>query len=534
MSALSGNLASGVLGHWDWLVVAAYGVLLLIVGFSTSRRHARAEDYFLASRNSRWPAIGMSLLASNISSTALIGLAGAAYATGISVYDYEWSAAVILVIFCVFLLPFVLRSRVYTMPEFLERRYDARARLYLALLTLFLNIFLDSAGSLYSGSLVCQLLLPGVPLLLITATLAGVAGIYTILGGLRAVIYTETLQAVVLIGGATAIAIEAFHRAGGWHAVMTQVDPAALSLIRPIGDAAVPWPGLAFGIPVLGFYYWCTNQFIVQRVLSAHDVENGRRGVLLAGLLKLPVLFLMVLPGTCAILLYPNLPRADAVYPTLIFHLLPAGVMGLVVASFIAATMASVASTLNSASTLLTMDIIKRSLPGLSDARLVRIGKFSTSAFLVFAVLWAARVASFGSLWQYLQAVLAYAVPPIVALFGVGLFWRGANAAGAWATLLVGTACGFGLFLTNVVFGITHLHFLYVAPLLLVIDVAVLAIASYAMRRAGGPNIDALMFTSAALREDSRQLEDVPLWRSYRFQALLLLALTACIVWMFR
>jgi SSS family solute:Na+ symporter len=534
MSALSGNLASGVLGHWDWLVVAAYGVLLLIVGFSTSRRHARAEDYFLASRNSRWPAIGMSLLASNISSTALIGLAGAAYATGISVYDYEWSAAVILVIFCVFLLPFVLRSRVYTMPEFLERRYDARARLYLALLTLFLNIFLDSAGSLYSGSLVCQLLLPGVPLLLITATLAGVAGIYTILGGLRAVIYTETLQAVVLIGGATAIAIEAFHRAGGWHAVMTQVDPAALSLIRPIGDAAVPWPGLAFGIPVLGFYYWCTNQFIVQRVLSAHDVENGRRGVLLAGLLKLPVLFLMVLPGTCAILLYPHLPRADAVYPTLIFHLLPAGVMGLVVASFIAATMASVASTLNSASTLLTMDIIKRSLPGLSDARLVRIGKFSTSAFLVFAVLWSARVASFGSLWQYLQAVLAYAVPPIVALFGVGLFWRGANAAGAWATLLVGTACGFGLFLTNVVFGITHLHFLYVAPLLLVIDVAVLAIASYAMRRAGGPNIDALMFTSAALREDSRQLEDVPLWRNYRFQALLLLALTACIVWMFR
>src|SRR3984885_4599966 len=188
-----------VLGHWDWTVVAAYGVLLLIVGFSTSRRHARAEDYFLASRNSRWPAIGMSLLASNISSTALIGLAGAAYATGISVYDYEWSAAVILVIFCVFLLPFVLRSRVYTMPEFLERRYDVRARIYLALLTLFLNVLLDSAGSLYSGSLVWQLLLPGVPLLLITATLAGVAGIYTILGGLRAVIYTETLQALVLI-----------------------------------------------------------------------------------------------------------------------------------------------------------------------------------------------------------------------------------------------------------------------------------------------------------------------------------------------
>jgi len=534
MSALTGNLAAGVLGHWDWSVVAAYGVLLLVVGVSTSRRHARAEDYFLASRNSRWPAIGMSLLASNISSTALIGLAGAAYATGISVYDYEWSAAVILVIFCVFLLPFVLRSRVYTMPEFLERRYDVRSRLYLALLTLFLNIFLDSACALYSGSLVCQLLLPGVPLVLITATLAGVAGIYTTLGGLRAVIYTETLQAVVLIGGATAIAVEAFHRAGGWHTVMSRVDPAALSLIRPIGDAAVPWPGLVLGIPVLGFYYWCTNQFIVQRVLSAHDLENGRRGVLLAGLLKLPVLFLMVLPGTCAVLLYPHLSHADAVYPTLIFQLLPAGLMGLVVASFVAATMASVASTLNSASTLMTMDIIKRIRPGLTDFRLVRIGKISTAAFLVFAVIWSSRVASFGSLWQYLQGVLAYAVPPIVALFGVGLFWRGANAAGAWFMLLVGTACGFGMFLSNVVFGITHLHFLYVAPLLLVIDVSLLAIASLAMRRARDPSIDPLMFTSAALRDDSRQLEGVPLWRNYRFQALLLLAVTACIVWMFR
>jgi solute:Na+ symporter, SSS family len=241
-----------------------------------------------------------------------------------------------------------------------------------------------------------------------------------------------------------------------------------------------------------------------------------------------------VLPGTCAILLYPHLAHADEVYPTLIFQLLPAGVTGLVVASFVAATMASVASTLNSASTLLTMDIIKRFVPESSDARLVRIGKVSTAAFLVFAVLWSSRVASFGSLWQYLQAVLAYAVPPIVALFGVGLFWRGANASGAWAMLLIGTACGFGLFLSNVVFGVTHLHFLYVAPLLLVIDVATLVIASYAMRRADGPNIDALMFTSAALRADGRELEGVPLWRNYRFQALLLLALTACIVWIFR
>jgi solute:Na+ symporter, SSS family len=534
MSALSTDLAAGILGHWDWLVVALYGVLLLIVGFSTARRHARAEDYFLASRNSRWPAIGMSLFSSNISSTALIGLAGAAYATGISVYDYEWSAAVVLVVFCLFLLPFVLRSRVYTMPEFLERRYDARARMYLALLTLFLNVFLDSACALYSGSLVCQLLLPTVPLLLITTTLAGVAGLYTIAGGLRAVIYTETLQAVVLLGGAIVIAVEAFYSAGGWHTVMTRIDPAALSLIRPIGDPTVPWPGLLFGIPVLGFYYWCTNQFIVQRVLSAYDLEHGRRGVLLAGALKLSVLFLMVLPGTCAILLFPHLAHSDAVYPTLIFNLLPAGLMGLVVASFVAATMASVASTLNSASTLLTMDIVKRFRPNLSDARKVRIGKLSTAGFLLLAVLWSWQVARFGSLWTYLQAVLAYAVPPIVALFGVGLFWRGANATGAWIMLVTGTICGFGMFLSNVIFHYTHLHFLYVAPILLVSNCLLLVLASHWTRHGGRPRGENLMFTAAALREDSRSLEGVPLWRNYRYQSLLLLALTAAIVITFR
>jgi solute:Na+ symporter, SSS family len=534
---MSIGLTVNTLGHWDWLMVAGYGALLLIVGVSTSRRHARAEDYFLASRASRWPAIGMSLLASNISSTALVGLAGAAYASGISVYDYEWTAAVILVIYCVFLLPAVLRSRVYTMPEFLERRYDARARLFLALVTLLLNILLDSACALYTGALVCRLLLPGASLLLITAILAGAAGIYTILGGLRAVIYTETVQAVVLIFGAVAIAYAAFAHAGGWHAVMAGVDPAALSLIRPIGDPAVPWPGLAFGIPVLGFYYWCSNQFIVQRVLSAHDLDQGRRGVLLAGALKLPVLFLMVLPGTCAILLFPHLSQPDLVYPSLIFNLLPAGLIGLVVASFIAATMASVASTLNSASTLLTMDIVKRFRPALSDRRMVQIGKLSTAAFLVLAVLWSSQIASFGSLWQYLQAALAYVVPPIVALFGVGLFWRGANASGAWVTVLVGSGCGLGLFLSNVVFGWTRIHFLYAAPLLLAIDIATLVLASLWNADRSAPNeveLDALIFTAAALREDSARLRGQPWWRNYRFQAALLLLATACIVVLFR
>jgi SSS family solute:Na+ symporter len=528
-----GGTTGGLPAWWDSALVTACVLALVILGAWASRRQARPEDYFLASRGSRWPAIGLAMLASNISSTALIGLAGAAYVTGISVYDYEWSAVIVLVFFCVFLLPFVLASRVYTMPEFLERRYDARARLYFAVLTLFLNVTVDAAAALYSGSLVIRVLFPGTPVWVIVSVLAGAAGFYTLLGGLRAVIYTETVQAVLLFVGATVIAIAAFSRSGGWHAVMTGVPPGALSLIRPIGDAGVPWPGLLFGIPVLGFYYWCTNQFIVQRVLSARTLEHGRAGALFAGALKLPVLFLVVLPGTCAVLLFPHLPRADLVYPALMFGLLPTGLLGVVAASFAAATMASVASSLNSASALITMDIIRRSAPSLSDLHLVRIGRLCTAGLLLIALLWAPQLEGFRSLWQYLQAMLAYAVPPVVALFLGGLFWRGANAAGAAAVLLAGTACGIALFVANVVFHWVHLHFLYVAPILLLLDLSILvAVSSWTGEApAKGPS---LIWTLGYFRAESERLRAVPLWRNYRAQAALLLALTACVVVAFR
>jgi SSS family transporter len=370
---MTGGPASVLLSVLDWTVVAVYVGGLVVLGLLLSRKHFAPVDFFLASRATQWPVIGLALLASNMSSTALVGLAGGAYALGVSVYDYEWTAAVILVFFCLFLLPFVIRSGTYTMPEFLERRYDARVRLLFALLTLFLNVFVDSAGILYSGSLVCQLLFPEQPLWLIVLVLAGAAGVYTVLGGLRAVIYTEAVQGIVLMAGALVISVGAFSRAGGWHAVMSGVDPAAVSLIRPIGDPGVPWPGLLLGIPLLGFYYWCTNQTMVQRLLSAKNVDHARWGALFAGLLKLPVLFLIVLPGTCALLLFPKLPRADMVYPKLILNLLPPGLIGLVVAGFVAATMVSIASMLNSASTLLTIDVIRQFRPRLSNSRRSRV-----------------------------------------------------------------------------------------------------------------------------------------------------------------
>jgi len=507
---------------------------LLLLGLLVSRRRLAPVDYFLASRATEWPVIGLALLASNMSSTALVGLAGGAYAIGISVYNYEWTATVVLVFFCLYLLPFVIRSRTYTMPEFLERRYDSRVRLLFAVLTLFLTVFVDSAGVLYSGSLVCRLLFPNQALWLVVTLLAGTAGLYAALGGLRAVIYTEAVQGVVLMAGALVISVAAFNRAGGWHAVMSGVDPNALSLIQPLSDRGVPWPGLLLGIPLLGFYYWCTNQAIVQRVLSAKNIDHARWGALFAGLLKLPVLFLIVLPGTCALLLFPRLPRADMVYPRLILELLPQGFVGLVVGGFAAATMVSIAAMLNSASTLITMDVVRFFNPSLADADMVRIGRWATAGLLVVAVCWAPELQLFSSLWQYLQAVLAYAVPPVVAVFLGGMFWRGANAKGAVAAMTLGSICGLSLFLMNAVLDWTHLHFLYAAPILTVIDLAILVFVSLSDPGLAAAGSEATMWRLDYQRAENRRLEPLPVWQNYRVLAAALLALTAGIVVAFR
>lgn len=522
------------LSHIDLAIVIVYLLAVIAMGLASVRKSEKSEDFFLASRSSHWATIGFALLASNISSTTLIGLAGAAYAMGVAVYNYEWMATVVLAFFCVFFLPNLLRSGVYTLPEFLERRYARPARIYFSGLTLFLNIFVDTAGTLYGGALMFKLIFPEVPLWQIITLLALSAGVYTVAGGLRAVLVTEVVQAVLLLGASCLIAWFAFAKAGGWTQVMQSVDPERLSLIRPANDQGVPWTGLVFGVPLLGFYFWCTNQFMVQRVLSARDENHGRWGSLFAGLLKLPVLFLMVLPGTCAILLYPNLDKPDLVYPTLLFDLLPTGLIGLAIAGFLAAIMSSIASTFNSAATLVTMDFVRPMRANLTEQGLVRTGRGATMGFMLLAILWAPQIERFESLWQYLQAVLAYAVPPVVALFLVGLFWRRANAAGAMATVAVGLLGGAALFYANVLAtpGL-GLHFLLVAPCLLVLCVLTLVLVSL-FTTADSKDASALIWSRAAYQAESRSLATVPRWQNYRVQAIALLALTAVIVYWFR
>jgi len=515
----------------DLSLIAAYFLVAIAIGIWLGRKHDTAEAFFLAGRGMLWPVIGLSLFASNISSTTLVGLAGDAYDTGISVFNYEWMAAIVLAIFAIFFLPFILRARVFTMPEFLARRYDERARTYFSLLTLVLNILVDTAGSLYAGALLLKMIFPQLELWMTVSVLAVAAGLYTIIGGLAAVMVTDAIQAGLLVLGSILITAFALDAVGGWQAVTAAVPEAKLSLIRPPGDPGVPWPGLITGVFLLGFYFWCTNQFMVQRLLSAKDLNHGRWGALFAGALKLPVLFIMVIPGTMAILLYPELDNPDLVYPTLLFDLLPAGLLGLVLAGFVAALMSQIDSTLNSASTLVTMDFVRRRRPDLTQHQLMRIGQVVTFLFMVLAVVWAPQIERFGSLFKYLQAVLAYTVPPVLAMFVIGMFSRRVNARGGIGALIVVTAAGAVFFIGNEILAEARVvHFLYVAPILFVVSATVLFLASRTAPAPAPGTIEEIVWSPAYFRAESRDLAGLPWWQNYRVLAGVLAAATALVV----
>jgi SSS family solute:Na+ symporter len=517
----------------DLFIIAAYLIFIIWRGISYAKAHENAEEYFLAGRSLTWPLVGLSLYASNMSSSSLIGLAGSGYGTGISVYAYEYMATVVLVFFAAFFLPQYLRSRVYTMPEFLERRYDARSRYYFSGLTILGTIIIDTAGALYAGALVIKLAFPEIPIWQSILALALVSGLYTVAGGLRAVVYTDAFQGTLLTVGSIIITVLVFVKIGSWEAVKEVTPPEQLRLMMPLDDPFLPWPGALLGVPILGFYFWCTNQFMVQRVLGAKDTNHGRWGALFAGLLKLPLLFIMVLPGTMARVLYPDLPNPDLVYPTLLFDLLPVGVLGLVLAGLIAAIMSSIDSTLNSASTLVTMDFFRKLRPQTSNEGLMWVGRVFTAVFMILAAAWAPQIENFPSLFQYLQSVLAYLSPPIVALFLVGLFWKRANGHGAFAALVVGFGIGV-TGITMVVLGmdtwLARIHFLYIAPLMLAVCSLTIVVVSLLTHAPKEEQVKAYIWNRSVYNAESAQLRGVPWYKNYRVLSVALLALTALIV----
>ena len=399
----------GTLHALDYAVLGLYVLVLLVICWRVSRRSPDADELFLAGRTLGAGVVGLSLFASNISSTTLIGLPGAAWSSGIAVANYEWMAALVLLFSALFVVPVLLGNRVTTVPELLERRFDARLRKYLSAVSVFLSIVLDTAGSLFAGALVLQVFFPVLPLAPTIAVLALFAGLYTAAGGLRAVVYTDALQSVVLLVGSAVLATVVFAQFDySWAAVVASVPEGHMSLIRPLDDPELPWLGTMIGLPVLGFYYWTMNQYVSQRLLGARSVEAAGRGALLAAALKLLPLFLMVLPGAMAVALLPDLQRGDEVFPRLVGEYAPVGLAGLILAGLLAAIMSSVDSALNSASTLITVDFIQPRRPGLDARALARLGRIITLGLMVLAAVWAPMIDRFPGLFAYLQQTFAY------------------------------------------------------------------------------------------------------------------------------
>ena len=529
----------------DITVVALYALVIFGIGLYFSRRTEDGEDYFLAGRSLTWGLIGISLLASNIGSQSLIGMAGEAYGgIGLAVYNYEWMAALVLVVFVLFFLPSYIRTGIYTMPEFLERRFDGRSRTYFSVVNIFLSIVVDTASGLFAGALVVELLYPEFPMWGTMAILALIAGAYTIAGGLKAVVFTDAIQGTLLLVGAGAVAVLSWHSLqdqGGCAAMQAVTSDDQLSLVQPFdldpnvpwyAESGMTWLGLFTGVFLLGFYFWTTNQFMVQRVLGAKNLDHGRWGALFGGLLKLPVLFLMVMPGTFARVLYPDLERADQVFPTLLFDLLPDGFRALVLTAMLAAIMSSVDSTLNAASTLVSMDFIKRKNPDISPQALVRVGRIVTAACMVFAIAWSPIIVGFDTLWSYLQTTLAYVAPPALALFILGVFWKRANATGAFAGMIAGHLAAVGFLILSAT-GTFQINFLYLAPILLAIAMAVMVAVSLQGEAPAAEKTDDTTWTPAFFRAESAELANVAWWKNYRIQSAVLVVMTLTLVGVF-
>ncbi|HEY1790842.1 MAG TPA: sodium/solute symporter [Verrucomicrobiae bacterium] len=525
---------SAHLSSLDFIVMASYLTAIVGWGFWHSSR-ASTEGYFLGGRGMPWTMVGLSMFATLVSTSALVGWAGDAYGTGISVFNYGLSGAVLpIVFFVVFFLPFYLRNKIYTLPEFLEGRYDVRSRAYLSVLTIIGYTFADLSVTLYAGAVMLHFVFPGISFKAVIWTLALLGASYTIVGGLSAVMWVELVQAFVLMGGSAVLTYATFSKAGGWSAVMQAMPPGQLSLIRPPNDPSVPWPTLFISLPLLGFYYWGLSQAMVQRTLSARNTDHGRWGNLFAGGLNFVVFFLMVLPGIAGRVLYPHLEKGDQIYPKLVFDMLPSGLKGLVLIGFIAAMTSVLTSTLNSAQTLLTMDIINKLRPGMSSRQQVVAGSISGLVIIAIAATWSPQIQKFDSIVKYFQQLLAYMCPPVVAVFLCGLFWRRATAAGSFTGLISGMVIALAL-----LFGIKHTpladwNFLYVAPVIFVVSLGIIILVSLATPPPAEHKIKAYVWNMQVFKDETRELAGVPWIKNYRVLAVLLLVVTGIFVFIWR
>lgn len=474
----------------DWLVISLYFIVILgIAWWVIKQKQDTTTDYFLAGRHVGWFIIGASIFASNIGSEHIVGLAGTAAKTGLAMGHYELHSWCILLLGWVF-VPFYMRTKVFTMPEFLEKRYSPTARWFLSLISLVAYVMTKISVTVYAGAVVFSTLM-GVKFwtgALITVVLTG---LYTILGGLRAVVYTESLQAFVLLFGSITITVLGLIKIGGWNNLVAIAGSDHFNLFLPLDHPDFPWLGMVLAPPIVGIWYWCTDQCIVQRVLAARNEKQARRGSIFAAYLKLFPIFIFFIPGIIAYALFKTgqlqLDTFDQAFPALVKALLPVGVRGLVIGGLLAALMSSLAAVFNSCSTLFTMDIYKKIKSDASEKTLVLVGRIATAVMVVLGILWIPLMKYIsGELYHYLQSVQAYLAPPIASVFLLGLFSKRINSKGAVTALFGGFIIGVLRLVTEltkdnlsgVLYSFADVNFLYFAVYLFVGCIAMMVVVS--------------------------------------------------------
>lgn len=576
----------------DWVMIAGYfGLLLGLAWWVIQKNKDTADDYFLAGRNLGWFIIGASVFASNIGSEHLVGLAGSGATDGVAMAHYELHAWCLLILGWV-MAPFYMRSKVFTMPEFLERRFNATARWVLSIISLVAYVLTKIAVGIFAGGIVFSVLLPEMNILGLNSFWIGsilvivLTGAYTIVGGLRAVAYTEALQTVVLVFGSVLVTIFGLRALGdgslgaGWSQLREIAGSDMFNLWKPLVPAGVegtwapvnepgrmawyfngnyPWLGMLFCAPVIGLWYWCTDQYIVQRTLGGPNEQQARRGSIFAAVLKLLPVFIFIIPGMISFALAKSgaapaiqasmlnaqgeviREEAQKAFPLMVATVLPAGVRGIVVAGLLAALMSSLAGVFNASSTLFTMDFYSKLRPNADQHQLVWIGRVATTVMVLIGLAWIPVIQGGRGLYDYLQGVQAYLAPPIFVVFFLGVFMKRLNAAGCLAALIVGflmglfrlavdtpvkLVSGFSYETGSFFWIVNNMFFQYYSMIILFVCIAVMIIVSYMTREPDYAKISGLTYATVTddHRRESRSSWD---WRDVASSALVLVAILA-------
>ncbi|MBN1292288.1 MAG: sodium:solute symporter [Candidatus Latescibacteria bacterium] len=511
-----------ILSIADWITIAVYFAAVFTIGFYFARKERDTHQYFLAGRNAGWFAVGASIFASNIGSEHFIGLAGSGADSGLAVGAYEMSAVYCILVLAWVFLPYYLKSKVFTMPEYLERRFNPGCRWFLTFISLFAYVFTKISVSLFAGAILIEAVI-GWPPLVSAILLVLATGIYTIAGGLSAVIYTDMIQAFILIGGSVVLTVIGMEHVGGFAGLRAALPADFFHMIKPMNHQVYPWTGTIFGVFFLGIWYWCTDQVIVQRALGAKNLTHSRGSALFAAFLKITPIFILVLPGLIARALWSSeiATDPDMAYPLIVTKLMPAGLAGLMIAALLAALMSSLSAVFNSCSTLITMDIYRKVKPDSTEMKLVSVGRWVTAGIVVISIIWIPMIRLLSNqIYQYLQSIQAYIGAPITAVFLTGILWKRATGKAALATLITGGILGLVRFVTDILIkmNITSLGplniftgyaFLNFAVIMFFFCVALMVVLSLYTQEKKSDDIENLTFSSRTM---SAGVEKIWIW----------------------